>query len=92
MKRNIDVLGRITLPKGFRDELDIKEGSEVSLEINDNQLIITAPRLMKTKEEVENQLKIVQKLIKEDEASAFYKGYEIALNWVLNASNSELGE
>lgn len=43
MKRKIDELGRIVIPKEMRKELDIKENDPLNIEVQDNKIIITKP-------------------------------------------------
>lgn len=52
MNRNIDNLGRIVIPKEMRNQLKIKEGDPLHIELVDNKIIIT------NSEEVDYKLKI----------------------------------
>ena len=38
--RNVDNLGRIVLPKNYRERLEIKEGDSVNIEIERNKITI----------------------------------------------------
>lgn len=41
MNRKIDDLGRIVIPKEMRNKLNIKEGDEVNIRCNGNEIIIS---------------------------------------------------
>lgn len=43
MKRKLDDLGRISVPKGYRDEIGLENGNEANIELEDNKIIITNP-------------------------------------------------
>lgn len=58
MKRKIDNLGRITLMKRYRDELNLKEGEEVEVDYKDNQIIITNPKMKSSRSREEIEAKI----------------------------------
>jgi AbrB family looped-hinge helix DNA binding protein len=41
MNRKIDRLGRLVIPKEMRDELGIKNGDKVKIELKGNKIIVT---------------------------------------------------
>ena len=43
MKRKIDDLGRLVIPKEMRNELGLLDGDEVNIELSGNTIIITNP-------------------------------------------------
>ena len=43
MNRKIDSLGRIVIPKEMRDQLDIKDGDSINIELVDNKIVISNP-------------------------------------------------
>lgn len=38
--KNIDVLGRVTIPKNIRRDLDIQDGAEVAVYTDNNKIIL----------------------------------------------------
>lgn len=84
MKRNLDQLGRLTLPKGYRDELKVKEGDEVDIDCKDNQLIITNPKLKSTRsrEEIEEKIKELEGKYKFGD-NFLVDGFIEGLKWVI---------
>ena len=44
MRRKIDDLGRVVLPVQFRRALDIAEGDELEITLEDSQIVVTRPR------------------------------------------------
>ena len=85
MKRKIDDLGRLTIMKEYRKELDIENGDEVEVELKDNQLIITNPKIksIKSKQEI---LEKIDCLKAEYDFGDNYlvDGYIAGLEWVIN--------
>lgn len=79
MKRKIDELGRIVIPKEWRNELGIEANQELEFAKVGSKIIITIPTGMKTKEEVEKLYKEMSK-IKETE---YNLGFLDALKEVL---------
>lgn len=55
MKKKIDNLGRIVIPKAMLKELGIKE--DVNIEIKNKQIIITNTKQMRTRGEIEEYMK-----------------------------------
>lgn len=39
--KKIDSLGRVHLPKDFREELDLRENDDILIEVKDNSVVIT---------------------------------------------------
>lgn len=79
IERKIDELGRIVIPKEMRNKLGMEEHTIVSIDNNDNSIIIKSNREMKTRNEVKEKLK---SHIKSN--TDYYRGYTDALKWVLN--------
>ena len=76
MKRKIDELGRVVIPKEMRKELDIEENEPVNIEIQDNKIIITKPNTVDYKA-------IVEKVIKHiEEKKGNLRYYEDERMWV----------
>lgn len=48
MDRHIDDLGRIVIPKEMRDSLNIRPGDIVTMQIDDDKLILTKKGLSKS--------------------------------------------
>ena len=48
MDRHIDDLGRIVIPKEMRDSLNIRPGDIITMQIDDDKLIITKKGLSKS--------------------------------------------
>lgn len=75
MKKKIDNLGRIVIPKAMLKELGIDE--DVNIEIKNKQIIITNTKQMRTKEEI---IELLKQTKDEDLLS---QGIRWALLWVL---------
>lgn len=80
MKKKIDDLGRIVIPQPFRDELGIEPNQEIEVDKVGNKIVITNPKGMKTKEEIEKMYEDIKKLAK----SEYDKGFIDSLKMVLN--------
>lgn len=81
MKRRLDDLGRLVIPKEYRDEIGLENGSEANIEMRDNEIIITNPIGMKSENEV---IAMMNRLDHQNKNDLFVAGYYEALQWVLN--------
>ena len=61
MKKNIDELGRILIPKIIRKQLDVSIGEELNLEVKDEKIIIS-----KIHDEFEEYLKSLYEEMADD--------------------------
>lgn len=52
MQRELDNIGRLTIPKGYRDRLGVKEQDIVNIDMEDNKIIITNPKHNEKVEEI----------------------------------------
>lgn len=83
MRRNLDGQGRLVIPIELKREIGLENGSEVNMELQDSKIILTNPKSMKTREEVESKLKdILNRHYKTDDSEIH--GFINALEWVLN--------
>lgn len=80
MKKKIDNLNRLVIPAPYIKELGIEADQEIEVEKVGNKIIITNPKGMKTKEEIEKMYDDIKKLVK----SEYDKGFIDALKMVLN--------
>ena len=80
MKKKIDNLNRLVIPAPYIKELGIEADQEIEIEKVGNKIIITNPKGMKTKEEIEKMYEDIKKLAK----SEYDKGFIDALKMVLN--------
>lgn len=91
MKRKLDDLGRLVIPKEYRDEIGLSNGAEANIEMNDKEIIITNPNGLKSENEI---IAMMKRLDNSNKNDLFVAGYYEALQWVLNkneldASNNE---
>lgn len=70
MNRSIDNLGRLVIPKEMRDKLNLKNGDEVIIKLENDKIVIMNPV---KEDKFENWLKDMQ-LIHED---------DVTINWIL---------
>lgn len=63
MKRHIDELGRIVIPKEIRKELDLKRYDELKITTKGNKIILS--KEFNTDEEIKKEIKRLQSLLKE---------------------------
>lgn len=83
MRRKIDDLGRLVIPIEMKREIGLEKGSEVDIELEDNKIILTNPKGMKSREEIEHKLKeVLNQNYKTDDSEIH--GFINALEWVLN--------
>ena len=77
MKRNLDNLGRLVIPKEMRNQLGIKENESANIECDGSKIIITKPDavdykaiVMKVLEYIEERKKLNDKVLSQmhDEA------------------------
>lgn len=80
MKRNIDNLGRVVIPAEMRNELGIEPNQELEIEKVGNKIIITNPKGILSKEEIETMYKGVCKL----DETEYNIGFRNALEMILN--------
>lgn len=80
MKKKIDRLGRLVIPEPYRTELGIELEQNVEIEKIGNKIVITNPKGIRSKDEIEKMLHDAMKL-KPDE---YTKGFIDALKMVLN--------
>ena len=68
IEREIDKLGRIVLPKGYRQKLGMSENSKVSISIREDTICITSVEtkclMCASKKEVNTSLGICEKCIR----------------------------
>lgn len=84
--RQVDDLGRITIPKSYREELNIKEGEQVEVELSNDHLVVTQFNKIKTKEEIQEKLnQLVESVTSDDLVSI---GFIAALKWTLNLEDN----
>ena len=81
MLRKIDTLNRIVIPNEIIKELGIEHNQKLDIEKVGNKIIITNPKGMRSKEEIE---KMLDNLICLKEISEYQKGFIDALKIVLN--------
>lgn len=81
MERKIDDSGRIVIPKDMKNQLGLKDNSIVNIDINDNEIIITNPKRIKSTEEIKRKINDIYEC---EYATTYNEGYIAALNWVLN--------
>lgn len=63
MKRHIDELGRIVIPKEIRKELDLKRYDELKITTKGNTIILS--KEFNTDEEIKKEIKRLQSLLKD---------------------------
>ena len=61
MKRNLDNLGRLVIPKEMRNQLDIKENESANIECDGSKIIITKPDTVDYKAIVEEAIEYIVK-------------------------------
>lgn len=54
IKRNIDSLGRIVIPKEMRKEIGVENGDEVDISLNEKKIIISNPKNFDIKKYIKN--------------------------------------
>lgn len=72
MNRNLDVLGRLTIPKEMRKQLGIKEGDPVKIELEDNRVIITNPSEVNYKSRCDKAIKHISSLSSKGKGCEIY--------------------
>ena len=80
MLKRIDELGRIVLPKSFREEIGVKNNEDVEMISKDNQIIIKKANCMPTLKDIEEAYRTLQL---EKTGRDYDKGFEDALKFVL---------
>lgn len=80
--KNVDNLGRIVIPNDYKKVLNIKNGDEINIELNDDKIIITKAKNERM-ERIKNKLEDVKKNYEIATDKEFYNGYIKALEWLL---------
>lgn len=80
MKKKIDSLGRLVIPEPLRAELGIEPEQDVEIEKIGNKIVITNPKGIRSKSEIEKMLHDAKTL----EPDEYNKGFIDALKMVLN--------
>ena len=80
MKKRIDNLGRLVIPEPFRYELGIYPNDEIEIEMVGNKVVISNPKGMRSKEEIEKMYKDIRNL---ENRGEYDKGFEDALKFIL---------
>ena len=81
MKKKIDSLGRLVIPEPYRYELGICLNDEIEIEKIGNKIIITNPKGMLSKEEIERKYYELGMI---EDRSEYEDGFIAALEMVLN--------
>lgn len=89
MKRNLDNQGRLVIPIELKREVGLENGSEVDMELKDNKIILSNPKGMKSRNEIEEKI-LMATLDTVGDMSEYNKGVVDALNWVLNDSKESI--
>lgn len=76
MKRKIDNLGRLVIPIEMRDELKIKNGDEVNIELQGNSIVIQNAKNI----EIASYIKEIQ--LREDITPETYRVLEDILKFI----------
>ena len=80
MLRKIDDLGRVVIPSEMRNELGIEPNQELDIEKMDSKIIITNPKGMLSRDEIETMYKEICKL----DETEYNIGFRNALEMILN--------
>lgn len=91
MKKQIDDLGRIVIPKEMRRELKLDNGSTVNVELVEGSIVLTNPRKIDYKaalDKIEDYIVLtIKECEKHDVIPAIYN-----LNYLLEIINKTKGE
>lgn len=91
IKRKLDDLGRLVVPKHIRKELGLKSGDEVNIELVDRNIIVTTTKRLKNREEIENEIqRLVNTPNKDYKSELIEEGIIKGLKWVLNDETDNL--
>ena len=80
MIKNTDDKCRVIIPLDFRKELNIEPNQEIDIELVGKKIVISNPKGMKSKEEIETLYKEICKL----EKNEYNIGFRDALKLILN--------
>lgn len=90
IERNFDNLGRIVVPKEMRNKLGFNNCSTAAIELQDDKIIITNPRGMKSKEEIKQEIEFLKESVSNSYVTSTGKPRLVnddiieALKWVLS--------
>lgn len=95
IERNFDGLGRIVVPKAMRNKLGFKDYSTAAIDIQDDKIIISNPKGMRSKEEIKKEIEYLKEATSSSYETSTGKTRLVnddiieALKWVLNEESYE---
>lgn len=94
-KRRIDKEGRIVIPYTFKREININNGDEVDIELDNDKIIISNPKGMRSKEEIKKEIEYLKEATSNSYTTSTGKTRLVnddiieTLKWVLNDESYE---
>lgn len=80
MKKKIDNLHRLVIPVAFLKELGIEDNQDVEVEKIGNKIVISNPKGIRSKDEIEKMLHDAKKLNQDEYTKGFIDALKIVLN------------
>lgn len=85
MKRKIDKLGRLVIPKEIRKELNIREEDDIDIQFADNKIILTKPNDIDYKVIINNAIREINNIDSDD--NIYDKLYKV--RYILETGNED---
>ena len=85
MKRKIDKLGRLVIPKEIRKELNIRKEDDIDIQFADNKIILTKPNDIDYKAIINNAIKEINNINSDD--NVYDKLYKV--RYILETGNED---
>lgn len=85
MKRKIDKLGRLVIPKEIRKELNIREEDDIDIQFADNKIILTKPNDIDYKAIINNAIREINNINSDD--NIYDKLYKV--RYILETGNED---
>lgn len=85
MKRKIDKLGRLVIPKEIRKELNIREEDDIDIQFADNKIILTKPNDIDYKVIINNAIREINNINSDD--NIYDKLYKV--RYILETGNED---